>query len=131
MDFSYVRAISELIMRLREVGADGSGSLGHSKRVWDLPIIKTKNRSRNIESDVLGHSCDIPVESSSHEIVVAEDEGLLWVESGRNDVLHVVLSIALYSLDRSFWAAEDVLFIVCHHNDQWHVKDFLQVSGSC
>jgi hypothetical protein len=90
-----------------------------------LPFVEAKNCSRNIQSNVLSHSSYIAVKSSSHEFVIAENECLLGVESGRNDVLHIVLSVALYSLDRPFWAAKEVLFIICQHDDQWYVEDIL------
>jgi hypothetical protein len=89
-----------------------------------IPIIKTKYCSCDVQSDMLGDSSYVLVECPSHVVVVAEYESLLGVEPNSNDVLCIGGSIALYFLDCSFFG-EDILLIVREHDYQGHIEYIL------
>jgi hypothetical protein len=93
-------------------------------------VIKAKDCSRLVQSNVLRHATDVLVESAAHELPVAEDECLLWVETNGNDVLGVVRGVALDLLDRPL-LAEQVLLVIGHHNHKRYVEHILQPSEAC
>ena len=90
-----------------------------------IPFVETKDCSCYVQCNVFGDSSHIAVECSSHIVVVAEYEGLLWIESDSDDVLRVVPGISRDILNCSLWATEDVLFVICQHDDQWDIEYIL------
>lgn len=77
----------------------------------DSPSIEAKDGLGHVESDPLGESRNVSVESTAHELVIGKDEGLLHVEASRDDVLGVSLSVAHDLLNCSLFREEE--FLIC------------------
>jgi hypothetical protein len=62
-------------------------------------------------SAYLGNSGDVSVELASHETVVGEDEGPVWVEANGDDILGILAGKVLILLDSAVVLADEVLLI--------------------
>lgn len=99
------------------------------KHIWatrPLPLIKSKHSVCSIDRVAHREGSHILVETASHVAPISEDEGFLHVEPESNDVHNIFFRPGLDFFLGLLEFSEDVLLVVCHHNDQRDIEYILQ-----
>ena len=95
------------------------------------PVSKTKSTFDLIDRCPFAEDSDVAIKCRSgafvYKLCVDEDEGLFHVEANSDDV-HGILDRELMAFfEREFVRVEE-LFVIREHDDERHVKDFLEPS---
>ena len=116
---------------MRETGCESGGGLGSAEvELADVvAVVEAEGSSDGVDCDSLGHSAHILVESATDKVEVAEDEGLLHVETNCDNVHCVCLSVPLCVVNLDFLRVHEFL-IVRQHDDQRALENILQPPGT-
>ena len=95
-----------------------------SLREGESPVVETKDGFTLVRRHASADSYNILVKVSSHELKVAEDEGLLGVETDSDDILCILFGEANNVVNAEIRLEEEFL-VVGQHDDQRNIEDVL------
>lgn len=86
---------------MREAGGEGRGGLSRTEMEFTnvVAVVKPESSLYRVDCDALGHPAHVLVESAANKIKIAEDEGLLHIETNGDNIHGIRLGISLCVLD--------------------------------